>query len=229
MNKFLIKLLFLVSVLLIFFLAYRYNVISNLNLENLKEKRALFKSLYQENPFKITFIFSLIYIFSVAASLPVGAILTLSGGAIFGTFHGSIIVVLSATIGATLAFFSGRFLFRESLEKKYGQYIHKFNDELIKNELRYILSLRLVPIIPFFVQNIVLGLTRVSLKSFFLGSMLGMAPVSIIFIHAGSQLSQINHVSEILSTEIMGSLGLLAIVIIAPNIWKAIRNRLGSD
>ena len=106
MNKFLIKLLFLVSVLLIFFLAYRYNVISNLNLENLKEKRALFKSLYQENPFKITFIFSLIYIFSVAASLPVGAILTLSGGAIFGTFHGSIIVVLIYSLGSTFTLVS---------------------------------------------------------------------------------------------------------------------------
>ena len=173
---------------------------------------------------KILIIFSLIYIFAVAVSLPVGGILTLSGGAIFGSFYGSIIVVFSATLGATLAFLSGRFLFRESLEKKYGHYIQKFNDGLIENELTYIMSLRMVPIIPFFIQNIVCGLTRVSLKSYFIGSLLGMAPVTIVFVHAGSQLSQINHVSEILSREIVGSLILLATAILAPGLWKKYRN-----
>lgn len=220
MNKLFTKLLLFIVFIFIFFIAYKYNILSYLNLETLKEKRSLLLALYQENPIKISIIFSLIYIFAIATSLPVGALLSLSGGAIFGSFYGSIIVVFSATIGASLAFLSGRFLFRETLEKKYGHYIKKFNDGLIENELKYIMTLRLVPIIPFFIQNIVSGLTRVSIKSFFIGSILGMAPITIVFVHAGSQLSQINHISEILSKEIAGSLILLATGILAPTLWK---------
>ena len=159
----------------------------------------------------------------VAFSFPGAAILTLTGGAIFGPWMGSLAVNIGATIGATLAFLAVRFLLRDWAEKKFGDKLKPFNDGFSKNAVNYILFLRLVPLFPFFLINLVSGLTSVNLRVYFFGTMFGTIPGTFIYANAGSNLASINSIGDIVSTDVLGSLTLLGVFTLVPTVYKKVK------
>ena len=138
-----------------------------LTLEALQSNREFIFSYYLDHQILVLGAYFLTYFTITAASLPGALILTLLGGAIFGPFLGTIVILFSASSGAAIAFLSGRYIFRETIESKYASFFDKINDGIDKDGIYYLLFLRLVPF-PFFVVNIVLGLTRVSLVMFYI-------------------------------------------------------------
>ena len=192
-----------------------YDLGRYLNLDYLKSQKDAFLSLYQENPSQFIFTYVAIYILSVALSLPGAAILTLAAGALFGVALGTLIVSFASTIGATLAFLASRFLLRESIQEKFGDKLKTINEGMKKEGGFYLFTLRLIPIVPFFIINLVMGLTPISVISFFFISQVGMLLGTLVYVNAGTQLAQINSLSGILSPAMIASfaaLGLLPLV-----------------
>lgn len=176
--------------------------------ENLINIRLLFK----ENFLLFSLIFSLIYIMSSALSLPFATLLTLLSGYIFGLSLGAFIVSLCSTVGASIAFLTSKFLFYDFIQKKYKKQLVTINNEFINEGIFYIFALRLVPVFPFFVVNIVTSLLPIKLSTFFWVSMLGMFPATLVYVNAGNELSKINSFSDILSFQVLISFSLIGIL-----------------
>ena len=176
--------------------------------ENLINIRLLFK----ENVLLFSLIFSLIYIISSALSLPFATLLTLLSGYIFGLTLGVFIVSLCSTVGASIAFLTSKFLFYDFIQKKYKKQLVTINNEFINEGIFYIFALRLVPVFPFFVVNIVTSLLPIKLSTFFWVSMLGMFPATLVYVNAGNELSKINSFSDILSFQVLISFSLIGIL-----------------
>jgi pyruvate/2-oxoglutarate dehydrogenase complex dihydrolipoamide dehydrogenase (E3) component/uncharacterized membrane protein YdjX (TVP38/TMEM64 family) len=188
-----------------------YNIGQYLNLEYLKAKQADFSAFYKENAVLAIGVFSLIYIVSTALSLPGAAWLTLLAGALFGLVTGTIIVSFASTIGATLAFTISRLLLRDWVQNKFGSYLKSFNAGVEKDGGFYLFTLRLIPAFPFFVINLVMGLTPMKTFQFFWVSQIGMLAGTAVYVNAGTQLAQIESVKGILSPGLLLSFVLLGI------------------
>lgn len=175
--------------------------------------RDYFQSLYSDNPALTIAVFFAIYVAVTALSLPGAVILTLVGGAIFGFTTGLIVISFASTIGATLAFLISRMLLREWVQGKFGQYLATINKGIEKDGLFYLLTLRLIPAVPFFVINLVMGLTPMKARTFYWVSQLGMLPGTAVYVNAGAQLGQVQElsVSGILTPGLIGSFVLLGI------------------
>ncbi len=167
--------------------------------------------------------FALIYILVTALSLPGAAVLTLLAGGLFGLWQGLILVSFAASIGATLAMLAARFLFRDLVATKFTAAMTLVNEGMRADGARYLLTLRLVPAVPFFVINLVMGLTNLSARRFYWVSQLGMLPGTLIFVNAGNQLADLQSPAGILSPELLGSLVLLALL---PWLMKAVMHRV---
>lgn len=172
-----------------------------------------------ENAVLVLVVFTLVYIAVTAASLPGAAILTLIAGALFGLVTGTILVSIASTIGATLAFLSSRYVLRDTIEGKFGDRLKTINEGLERDGAFYLFSLRMIPVIPFFVINLVMGLTRIKTWTYVWVSQLGMLLGTAVYVNAGTQLARLDGLDGILSPSILGSLVLLGIV---PWIAKAI-------
>ena len=168
--------------------------------------------LFKENVLLFSLIFSLIYIMSSALSLPFATLLTLLSGYIFGLTLGTFIVSLCSTVGASIAFLTSKFLFYDFIQKKYKKQLVTINNEFINEGIFYIFALRLVPVFPFFVVNIVTSLLPIKLSTFFWVSMLGMFPATLVYVNAGNELSKINSFSDILSFQVLISFSLIGIL-----------------
>ena len=153
--------------------------------------------------------FFLLYIAVTALSLPGAAIMSLVAGALFGLVTGSIIVSFASSIGATLAFLSSRFLLRDWVASKFGERMQAIDDGLARDGAFYLFTLRLIPLFPFFVVNLVMGLTRIKTPTFYWVSQIGMLPATIVFVNAGTQISQIESTAGLLSPMLIGSFVLL--------------------
>lgn len=193
-----------------------------LSLETLKTNRDLLLS-YTESHFGLAMaLFIGIYIIQTAFSLPGGAILTLTGGFLFGSLVGTLAVNIGATIGATLAFLAARYLLRDWVEQKFGDRLAPIQAGFAKNAFSYLMTLRLIPAFPFFLVNLVSGLTRVSLGTYALATSIGIIPGSFVFAFAGRQLGTINSLQEIASPTVLLAftlLGLLALLPVAYRKW----------
>ena len=152
-----------------------------------------------------------VYIITAALSLPGAALLTLLGGALFGLLVGTILVSFASSIGATLAFLASRLLLRDWVQNKFGSYLKSFNDGFEKDGGFYLFTLRLIPAVPFFIVNLVMGLTPMKMTTFYWVSQIGMLSGTIVFINAGMQLAQIESLGGILSPNIIFSFVLLGI------------------
>jgi uncharacterized membrane protein YdjX (TVP38/TMEM64 family) len=223
------KLLFITVIFILISAIFYFDLTSYLSLNTLKEQRDIIGLYYSSYPLLFISIFMTIYTLATALSLPGAIILTLSGGALFGPFTGTVIVLISATIGASFAFLSARFLFRESLEKTFKSNLEKFNKGLNSGAFSYILFLRLVPLFPFFLVNLVLGLTRVPIRTYIIASFLGMLPGTFVFANAGSQLSNINSIGEILSGNVIVAFCLLGLFSLIPAVHKKLTKKKGSS
>lgn len=175
-------------------------------------------------------LFIIVYILQTAFSLPGGAVLTLTGGFLFGSLMGTLFVNVGATAGATLAFLAARYLLRDWVEQKFGDRLGAFQAGFAQNAFSYLMTLRLIPAFPFFLVNLVSGLTRVNLGTYVLATSIGIIPGSFVFAFAGRQLGSINSLSEIASPPVLFAftlLGLLALMPMAYRKWTNTKN--GSD
>jgi len=193
-----------------------------LSLDSLKANRTLLLD-YTESHFALAVtVFIFVYILQTAFSLPGGAILTLTGGFLFGSLMGTFIVNIGATAGATLAFLAARYILRDWVEKKFGDRLDAIQSGFAQNAFSYLMTLRLIPAFPFFLVNLVSGLTRVNLGTYIMATSLGIIPGSFVFAFAGRQLGSINSLSEIASPPVLLAftlLGLLALMPIAYRKW----------
>ena len=156
-----------------------------------------------------------VYVLQTAFSLPGGAIMTLTGGFLFGSILGTIFVNIGATAGATLAFLAARYVLRDWVERKFGERIEPIQAGFAQNAFSYLLTLRLIPAFPFFLVNLVSGLTRIPLGTYVIGTSIGIIPGSFVYAFAGRQLGSINSLAEIASPPVLLAftfLGLLALV-----------------
>jgi len=194
---------------------FAFDLQQYLTLDYLKESQARFADLYQAKPVMVIGVYMAIYILVTALSLPGAVILTLAGGALFGLVTGLIVVSFSSTIGATLACFVSRFVLRDWVQKKFGDKLATING-VAKEGAFYLFTLRLIPVFPFFVINLAMGLTKMSLFTFYWVSQLGMLAGTAVFVNAGKELAKIDSLSEILSPGLIGSfviLGLFPLVV----------------
>ena len=178
------------------------------------------------HPVKSVLIYATIYILVTAASIPGALVLTLTGGAIFGFYLGSLVVVVSATIGATIAFLLARYLLDDMVKNKMSERLVKIRENFHKEGALYLFSMRLVPVIPFFAINLLMGLTSIKTSSYALASLIGMAPGTMAFVNAGTQLAKLDSIKGLLSPALIASFIVLAVFpYVAKFVLKFIRNR----
>ena len=183
-------------------------------------------SLYRTNPLQTMAAFFLVYVAATGLSLPGATILTLAAGAIFGLLWGTVIVSFASSIGATLAFLASRYLLRDSIQAKFGDKLKAINAGIEKDGAFYLFTLRLVPAFPFFVINLVMGLTSIKTRTFYWVSQLGMLAGTIVYVNAGTQIAQIESAAGILSPALIASFTLLGIFpLIAKKIVAVIKAR----
>ncbi|MFQ3245392.1 MAG: putative membrane protein YdjX (TVP38/TMEM64 family) [Arenicella sp.] len=195
-------------------------------LDYLKSQQSALSELYANKPFLIIAIFFLVYTAMAGLSIPFATPLTLAAGAIFGTVTGTIIVSFASSIGATIAFMLTRFLFHDSIEKKFGDRLTGMNAGIEKEGAFYVFGLRLVPILPFVVLNSVLGLTKLKTITFYWASQLGMLVGTVVYVNAGTQLASINSIGDIASAGLIASFVALGVLpIISKYILNTLRQR----
>lgn len=191
----------------------------------LKAQKESFILFYEDNRFLTFGIFIGLYISMTALSLPGATVLTLAGGAIFGVAAGTVLVSISSSVGATLAFLASRYLLRDLVETKFGERLKAINEGVKKEGAFYLFTLRLVPVFPFFVINLVMGVTSIRTMVFFLVSQLGMLPGTIVYVNAGTQLGKIESLKDVLSIELIASFVLLGIFpLIAKKLLAVVKN-----
>ncbi len=224
MNKKKIGLIVLVLALVATFFALdlgRY-----LSLDYLKSSQSAFESLYAEQPLLVIGTYFAIYVAVTALSVPGAVIMTLAGGAIFGTLWGTVIVSFASSLGATLAFLAARFVLRDSIEARFGARLAEFNKGVEKEGAFYLFTLRLVPLVPFFVINLLMGLTKMKTLTFYAVSQLGMLAGTAVYVNAGTQLAQLDSLQGILSPGLIGSFVLLGIFpLLARKVTEILKGR----
>ncbi|AWW75552.1 pyridine nucleotide-disulfide oxidoreductase [Erythrobacter sp. KY5] len=185
---------------------------SYLTLEGIKQVSGEAIAFYDDNPALVLGVFFAAYVAVTAASLPGAAIMTLAAGALFGLVAGTMLVSFASTLGATLAFLSSRYVLRDTIESKFGERLKAINSGLERDGAFYLFTIRMIPLFPFFVVNLVMGLTRIKTWTFAWVSQLGMLLGTIVYVNAGTQLAQIDSLSGIASPGVIGSFVLLGIV-----------------
>ncbi|MFZ5571040.1 MAG: FAD-dependent oxidoreductase [Thermodesulfobacteriota bacterium] len=199
----------LIALLTYCFLAYDLGRF--LTLAYLKNRQQAFLDVYASHPVMTPAVYMGIYILTTALSLPGAVVLTLAGGALFGLFTGVVLVSFASTIGATLAFLASRLLLRDFVQKRFGDKLAAVNKGIDRDGELYLFTLRLVPLFPFFVINLVMGLTSIRVARFYAVSQLGMLAGTIVYVNAGTQLAGIDSLQGILSPGLLLSFALLGI------------------
>ncbi len=180
-------------------------------LEALKAQQAAIEAYRNAHPFLAALWYGLIYIAVTALSLPGAAVMTLAGGAVFGLLWGTVIVSFASSIGATLAFLVARFVLRDWVRQHFGDRLQAIDDGIRRDGPFYLFTLRLVPVFPFFVINLAMGLTAMPARTFYWVSQVGMLPGTIVYVNAGTQLARIESLGDILSPALLGSFALLGL------------------
>jgi pyruvate/2-oxoglutarate dehydrogenase complex dihydrolipoamide dehydrogenase (E3) component/uncharacterized membrane protein YdjX (TVP38/TMEM64 family) len=182
-----------------------------LSLDFFARQQAAIEAYRAAHPVLTAGIFFLVYIAVTGLSLPGAAVMTLVAGAVFGLLWGILIVSFASSIGATLAFLASRVLFRDAVQRRFGNRLRTINDGIAREGALYLFALRLVPVFPFFVINLVMGLTPIRAWTFYWVSQVGMLAGTLVYVNAGTQLAQIDSVGGILSPGLIGSFALLAL------------------
>ncbi len=192
--------------------AERYGSLSQwLTLEQLKASRDTLASLYATDPAQTALAFFAVYLLAAALSVPGAVILTLAAGAMFGWALGLLLVSFASSLGALLAFWVSRYLLRDVIEQRLGKWLEPINEGLAKDGTFYLLTLRLVPVFPFWLINLLMGLTTLGARKFYVVSQIGMLAGTAVYVNAGTQLSAIDAASDVLSPALLGSLVLLGL------------------
>ncbi len=193
------KLLLIATLVLLIVLFFVFDLQRFLSLDYIKQRQAEFTALYEQRPAFVTGVFFALYVAVTALSLPGAVPLTLAAGAVFGLLVGTIVVSFASTAGATLAFLSSRYVLRDWAQAKFGSRLAEINKGIERDGAFYLFTLRLVPYVPFVVINLMMGLTRMKLASYYLVSQIGMLAGTVVYVNAGTQLAKIETLRGILS------------------------------
>lgn len=197
-----------------------------LTLDQLKASHDALLHLYEADPWLSIAAFFGLYVLAAALSLPGAFILTLAGGAIFGLGVGLLVVSFASSVGALVAFWVARTLLRDVVQQRFGQFLTPINEGLAKDGVLYLLTLRLVPVFPFWLINLLMGLTQIGVRPFYIVSQIGMLAGTAVYVNAGTQLAAIESTADILSPAMLGSLTLLGVFpILAKWIVSALQRR----
>jgi len=220
-KRILLLILFIAVIVLI-----RFSAIGDyITFENLKKNREILFAFTKENYLISIILYIIIYILVVAFSIPGAAVLTLAGGFLFGTLLAMLCVNIGATAGAALAFVLARYLIGKQIQNRYESQLRTLNEQIDKNGSRYLLTLRFLPIFPFFLINFLSGLTKVPLKTFIWTTSLGILPGSAVYAFAGQQIGTINSLIGILSKKVLIAFALLALFTLLPIILNYAKKR----
>lgn len=221
------KIIILVVLAIAAFLFFYFDLHKTLSLQQIQSRYLEFEVFYNQHPLLTPALFFITYVLVTGLSLPGAVPLTLLGGALFGLWTGAALVSFASTLGASLAFLGSRYLLKETVEKKFSSFVEPIQKGVQKNGGSYLFSLRLIPAVPFFAINLVSGLTTMPLWKFYVVSQIGMLPGTLAYVNAGTQLTQIQTLSGILSPPVIGSLlllGLLPIVLKILLAWRKNKN-----
>lgn len=212
MNKKHIKKFAIVVVLISLIAVFTiFNLGDYFSLSYLKESKKSFEIMYAEHRLSVIFGYMVIYIVVTSLSLPGGVVMGLAAGALFGLLTGTIAVSFASTIGATLACLVSRFILRDWLQGKFGDKLKTVNEGIAKEGTFYLFTLRLIPFFPFWLINLVMGLTKMPLRTFYWVSQIGMLPGTIVFVNAGKEIAKIDSLSDIFSPGLILSFAILGL------------------
>ncbi len=176
-----------------------------LTLDSLKARQAEFAALYTTKPLLVMGAYFLIYVAVTALSIPGAVILTLAGGALFGFWQGLLLVSFASSIGATLAMLTARYLLRDWVMARFGARLATIDEGMAKEGSSYLFAMRLVPVFPFFLINLLMGLTRIRVSTFYWVSQIGMLAGTAVYVNAGTQLAKLDSLSGIASPGLIAS------------------------
>jgi len=198
------------------------------SLTYLKASQEAFAALYAQHRVMVIGTYMIIYILVTSLSLPGATVLTLAGGAFLGLLVGTVVVSFASTIGATLACFVSRFLLRDWVQNKFGDKLETINRGIQNEGAFYLFTLRLIPVFPFFVINLLMGLTKMRLITYYWVSQVGMLAGTIVYVNAGKELAKIDSLSGILSPGLLISFAILGLFpITVKKLMKWYRNKKG--
>ena len=186
-----------------------------LTLEFMQSRLASLQAFRDENFAVTAAIYFVFYVVATGISIPGAILLTLLGGAIFGLWWGTLLVSFASSIGATGAFLASRLLLRDWVQRRFGEYLAPINKGIAKDGAFYLFSLRMVPLVPFFVVNLLMGLTSISVPAYYIASQVGMFVSTLVYVNAGAELAQITSLSGLVSPSVLLSFTLLGVVPLA--------------
>ncbi len=222
MNRNLAKKLIIAALILLLVLLFHLLGLDHyLSLAFIRQQQQLLAGLYAARPVAVIGAYMLVYIVVTALSLPGAAVMTLAGGAIFGLVTGTIVVSFASSIGATLACAAARYLLRDWVQKRFGDRLARINRGMREEGGFYLFSLRLVPVFPFFVINLAMGLTPIRLRTYYWVSQLGMLPATVVYVNAGRELARVDSLAGILSPSLLLAFALLGLL---PQVTKKLLN-----
>lgn len=198
----------------------------HLTLGALKASQEKFAAMQAQSPLLTILATFLIYVAVVALSLPGATIMSLAVGALYGFWVGALLVSFASTIGATLAFLAARYVLRDFVQRRFGDRLRGINEGMAKDGALYLFMLRLVPVVPFFLINLLMGLTHIRTATFYWVSQLGMLAGTLVYINAGTQLARVDSLSGILSPAVLLSFALLGVFpLVAKRVGQAFQQR----
>lgn len=204
--------IFLAASVVVALLAFHYFDLGRFfSFADLKSRQNALALIYAEHPIRTLLGYAVIYIAVAVLSLPGAAIMTLAAGALFGLWVGTLVAAIASAIGATLAFLVVRFLLHDAVQSRFGAQLRVVNEGIAREGAFYLFTLRLIPVFPFFMINMVMALTPIRVSTFYLVSQVGMIPATIVFVNAGTQLARITSPGDILTPTILGSFALLGL------------------
>jgi uncharacterized membrane protein YdjX (TVP38/TMEM64 family) len=215
-GKVLIAVIFLVVIVAF----YVFDLMAYISLDVLKANRDKLLAFADEHYWSAVGLFILTYVAQTAFSLPGATLMTLTGGFLFGSVWAALYVNIGATTGATLAFLAARYLFRGWVEQRFGNRLAVFQAGFTQNAFNYLLTLRLIPLFPFFLVNLLSGLTRVKAGTYIAATALGIIPGSLAYTFAGRQLSTINSLAELAAPRLLLAFTLLGLLFLIPVIYR---------
>ncbi|POU74345.1 TVP38/TMEM64 family protein [Leclercia sp. LSNIH6] len=206
------KVLLICALLGAFTLLFKLLPPGTLTLENLQAQHQALQQYCQQAPLQSAILFFLLYVLVTTLSLPGAAVLTLLGGALFGLWPGILLVSFASTLGATLAMLSSRYLLRDWVQRRFAGPMRTVNDGVSRDGAFYLFALRLMPLFPFFMVNLLAGIAPIGLWRYWWVSQLGMLPGAIVYLNAGHQLGQIAALRDILSPGVVIAFTLLGLL-----------------
>ncbi len=225
-NRNYLKFLLILVIVGVITILFHYDLVGILSIDFLKSKHELLTQIVGTNFWRSSVVYFLIYVVVTALSLPGAAVMTLAGGALFGFYWGTILVSFASSIGASFSFLASRFLLRGMVEKRFATALSTINEGLKKEGGYYLLSLRLLPVVPFFVINAVMGLTSMALSRFYVISQIGMLAGTMVYVNAGTQLASVKTLRDVVSPTIFASFLLMGIFpIVVKKYLDALRKR----